>query len=288
MVLRVECGVECGECMPDDGWKKELHDCWGMDRLTSLLGSQARTSEEWDWHEVGEVRGRQGKAGLRNTASSVHMLTQIAVRWKWESCNMWLIVQSAAVHERGNRNITCTDDRRWRVALSRDRASHVARFCSNTHLLSLWSFFSGSLHSTAMPIHFFSFPSEIRNKIYEEALALSEPIILWAGQPYGGIYGLALPRNSRECRPLRFCSAILLANKRVHREASPLLYSRNCVRLQERTILTLFLDTSLASATKTLLQSVRPNWSCQRYSSLYCGSVHRCSHIRCPAILADA
>jgi hypothetical protein len=46
MVLRVECGVECGECMPDDGWKRELHDCWGMARLTNLLGSQARTSEE--------------------------------------------------------------------------------------------------------------------------------------------------------------------------------------------------------------------------------------------------
>jgi hypothetical protein len=93
-----------------------------------------------------------------------------------------------------------------------------------------------------MPIHFFSFPSEIRNKIYEEALMLSEPIILWARQPYGGIYGLALPRNSRECGPLRLCPAILLANKRAHREASPLLYSRNCVRLQERAILTSFLD----------------------------------------------
>jgi hypothetical protein len=46
-----------------------------------------------------------------------------------------------------------------------------------------------------MPINFFSFPSEIRNKIYEEALVLSELIVLWATQ-YGGIYRLALPRNS--------------------------------------------------------------------------------------------
>jgi hypothetical protein len=71
---------------------------------------------------------------------------------------------------------------------------------------------------------------------------LLEPIILWVRQPYGGIYGLALPRNSQECGPLRLCPAILLANKRAHREASALLYSRNCVRLQERAILTSFLD----------------------------------------------
>jgi hypothetical protein len=93
-----------------------------------------------------------------------------------------------------------------------------------------------------MPINFFSFPSEIRNKIYEEALVLSEPIILVVAQPYGGIYGLSLPRNSLFYGPLRLCPAILLANKRAHREASPLLYSRNCFRVQTRGILTLFLD----------------------------------------------
>jgi hypothetical protein len=96
--------------------------------------------------------------------------------------------------------------------------------------------FPVAVHSTAMPIHFFSFPSKIRNKIYKEALVLSEPIILWVRQPYGGIYGLALPRNSRECGPLRLCPAILLANKRAHWEASPLLYSRNCVRLSLRPV----------------------------------------------------
>jgi hypothetical protein len=71
---------------------------------------------------------------------------------------------------------------------------------------------------------------------------LSEPIILKARQPYGGLYGLSLPGNSWDCGPLRLCPAILLANKKAHREASPLLYSRNCFRLQERAILTSFLD----------------------------------------------
>jgi hypothetical protein len=37
------------------------------------------------------------------------------------------------------------------------------------------------------------------------------------------------------------CPAILLANERAHREASPLLYSRNCFRL-DKGFLTLFLD----------------------------------------------
>jgi hypothetical protein len=92
-----------------------------------------------------------------------------------------------------------------------------------------------------MPNNFFSFPSEIRNKIYEEALVLSELIVLWGMQPYGEIYGLALPRNSLECGPLCLCPAILLTNKRVHREASPLLYSRNGFRL-DKGYLTLFLD----------------------------------------------
>jgi hypothetical protein len=80
-----------------------------------------------------------------------------------------------------------------------------------------------------MPINFFSFPNEIRNKIYEEALVLSE-LIIFVAAPYRIFKGLSLPRNTRECGPLRLCPAILLANKRVHREASPLLYSRNCFR----------------------------------------------------------
>jgi hypothetical protein len=91
-----------------------------------------------------------------------------------------------------------------------------------------------------MLINFFSFPSEIRNKIYEEALVLSELIVLCAMQ-YGGIYGLALPMNSRMCGLLRLCPVILLANKRTHREASTLLYSRNRFRL-DKGFLTLFLD----------------------------------------------
>jgi len=92
-----------------------------------------------------------------------------------------------------------------------------------------------------MPTNFFNFPGEIRNKIYEEALMLSEPIILVAMQPCSGIYGLALPRNSLEFGLLRLCPAILLANKRAHREASPLLYSRNRFRL-DKGFLKLFLD----------------------------------------------
>ena len=90
-----------------------------------------------------------------------------------------------------------------------------------------------------MPINFFSFPSEIRNKIYEEALVLSEPIVLVVTEPNGTLKGLSLPRNSSLCGPLRLCLAILFANNRAHREASPLLYSRNRFRLQNPT---LFLD----------------------------------------------
>jgi hypothetical protein len=39
-----------------------------------------------------------------------------------------------------------------------------------------------------MPINFFSFPSEIRNKIYGEALVLSELVALWGMQ--------IIPRNT--------------------------------------------------------------------------------------------
>ena len=60
-------------------------------------------------------------------------------------------------------------------------------------------------------------------------------------QPYGEIYGLVLPRNSLVCGPLHLCPAILLANKRVHCKASPLLYSSNGFRL-DKGYLTLFLD----------------------------------------------
>jgi len=82
-----------------------------------------------------------------------------------------------------------------------------------------------------MPINFFNFLNEIRNKIYEEALMLSEPIILVVAQLYNRIYSLSLLRNYLLYKLLRLCPAILLVNKRAHREASPLLYSRNCFKV---------------------------------------------------------
>ena len=71
---------------------------------------------------------------------------------------------------------------------------------------------------------------------------LSEPIILVVAQLYNRIYSLSLLRNYLLYKLLRLCPAILLVNKRAHREASPLLYSRNCFKVQTRGILTLFLD----------------------------------------------
>ena len=46
-----------------------------------------------------------------------------------------------------------------------------------------------------MPINFFSFLNEIRNKIYKKALVLSELTILYTIQ-YNKIYKLILPRNN--------------------------------------------------------------------------------------------
>jgi hypothetical protein len=69
-------------------------------------------------------------------------------------------------------------------------------------------------------VNFFNFAAEIRLKIYEELLVLSEPITFithqdpsWPPLSLSKKYGL--------------CPALLRANKRVHREASPLLYSSN-------------------------------------------------------------
>jgi len=73
-----------------------------------------------------------------------------------------------------------------------------------------------------MPANFFNFPAEIRHKIYEELLVLSEPITLittWGR-------GRSWPPFSLSKR-YGLCPALLRANKRVQREASPLLYSGN-------------------------------------------------------------
>jgi hypothetical protein len=71
-----------------------------------------------------------------------------------------------------------------------------------------------------MPTNFFNFAAEIRLKIYEELLVLSEPITFkatcdpsWPPLFLSKRYGL--------------CPALLRANKRVQHEASPLLYSGN-------------------------------------------------------------
>lgn len=67
-----------------------------------------------------------------------------------------------------------------------------------------------------MPIDFFNFAGEIRNKVYEELLSVSEPIIIESGPRRLYMVAISCPY-----------SAILLANKRANSEASPLLYSRN-------------------------------------------------------------
>ena len=111
--------------------------------------------------------------------------------------------------------------------------------------------FPVAVHSTAMPINFFSFPGEVRNKIYEKLLVFSEPIILeMATDPSCDLYRVLPTTDPCTSGLLRLCPAILLANKRAHSEASPLLYSRNRFRLQDPglvdetqgAILTSFLD----------------------------------------------
>ena len=70
---------------------------------------------------------------------------------------------------------------------------------------------------------FFNLPAEIRLQIYEELLVLSEPIIFPPYRPFFPYqrYGL--------------CPSLLRTNKGVHREASPMLYSRNCFEFSEPT-----------------------------------------------------
>jgi hypothetical protein len=73
---------------------------------------------------------------------------------------------------------------------------------------------------TMMPMNLFNFPTEIRLKIYEKLLVLSEPIAFetfqdpsWPGLYLSRRYGL--------------CPAILRVNKRTYAEARSLLYSSN-------------------------------------------------------------
>jgi hypothetical protein len=85
---------------------------------------------------------------------------------------------------------------------------------------------SRNVTDTDMPTNFFNFAAEIRLKIYEELLVLSEPITLrmskdpsWPPLSLSKRYGL--------------CPALLRANKRVQREARPLLYSSNRLRFSD-------------------------------------------------------
>jgi hypothetical protein len=71
----------------------------------------------------------------------------------------------------------------------------------------------------------FDFPAEIRLRIYSELLVLPEPVLFVAD--YGSPSPLFL--SSR----YNLCPAILRVNKKVHSEASPLLYSNNCFQFPD-------------------------------------------------------
>ena len=73
---------------------------------------------------------------------------------------------------------------------------------------------------TMMPMNLFNFPTEIRLKIYEKLLVLSEPIAFQTSQ-YPFWPGLYLSRR------YGLCPAILRVNKKVYSEARSLLYSSN-------------------------------------------------------------
>ena len=73
----------------------------------------------------------------------------------------------------------------------------------------------------AMSIRFFDFPLEIRLQIYVELLAVSEPITFIVSRySYGSPFAIK--------KRYGLCPALLLTDKRVHRECRQLLYSSNC------------------------------------------------------------
>jgi hypothetical protein len=73
---------------------------------------------------------------------------------------------------------------------------------------------------------FFGFPYEIRLNIYSELLVHPEPIVFVAD------YGPSSPPLFRSKRD-GLCPALLRVNKKVHSEASPLLYSNNRFRFPD-------------------------------------------------------
>ncbi|KAH7327093.1 hypothetical protein BKA65DRAFT_371234, partial [Rhexocercosporidium sp. MPI-PUGE-AT-0058] len=75
-------------------------------------------------------------------------------------------------------------------------------------------------------LNFFDLAIEIRLKIYSELLVRSEPIVFVAN------YGPPSPPLFRTKRE-GLCPALLRVNKKVHGEASPLLYSNNRFRFPD-------------------------------------------------------
>jgi hypothetical protein len=76
------------------------------------------------------------------------------------------------------------------------------------------------------PMNFFNLPAEIRLGIYSELLVRSEPIVFVAGY---GPSSLPLFRAKRD----GLCPALLRTNRKLHHEASPLLYSNNRFQFPE-------------------------------------------------------
>ena len=68
---------------------------------------------------------------------------------------------------------------------------------------------------TTMPINFFRFPAEIRNKIYEELLVVSESITTTPYPHHCGAH-----------------TAILLTSKKAHHEARQVFYSQNRFKIE--------------------------------------------------------
>ena len=88
-----------------------------------------------------------------------------------------------------------------------------------------------AVHSTAMPLNFFSLSGEIRNKIYKELLILSQPIIIdIATDSWHGLYGVS---SAAKLDTSGLCLALFHVSKRVYSEASSLFYSENRFTLPE-------------------------------------------------------
>jgi hypothetical protein len=88
-----------------------------------------------------------------------------------------------------------------------------------------------AVHSTAMPLNFFSFPGEIRNKIYRELLVLSHPVGINVATSFW--YSPYEIPPAAKLNTSGLCLALLYVSKRVYSEASSLFYSENCFMLSD-------------------------------------------------------